>query len=247
MKPRDVPVRFSRLKHMAQSPAHYLASLEDRRDTGPMLFGRACHSAVLGGSFAVYDGERRGKAWESFKAEHDGEDIITATEHDRVRRVADAVAAHPLAARLLTGDRELPIAWERQGRACSSRLDCLGASWVADLKTSNTSEPNRFGRMAIRMGYHAQLAWYQDAARFIGRAAPDAFLVAVETSAPYAVTVMQLTSRALEEGRKLCRIWFERLLTCEEVDVWPGYCESAVDLDVPEELDLLIDGEEVAA
>jgi hypothetical protein len=53
----------------------------------------------------------------------------------------------------------------------------------------------------------------------------------------------------LERGARLCRLWFEQLLVCEESGVWPGYSEAIVDWNDTEGdgVPLLIDGEEVAA
>ncbi len=247
-------VRFSHLKKMALSPAHYRASLEEPKDTGPMAFGRLVHSMVLEGDFVVYDGERRGNAWKDFAAEHAGKDIYTIKEADRAKRIAEAVRNHPLAGMLLVGDRELHVQWETMGRACSSRLDVIGTGWLgngrpflSDLKTTVSSEPGKFSRDAIWRGYHAQAAWYQDAAAFIGRPVEDVFLTAVETEAPFAVTVLHLTPRLLEQGRKLCRLWLERLLACEAADEWPAYAQSIVDLDAAEDFALVIDEDDEAA
>lgn len=59
--------------------------------------------------------------------------------------------------------------------------------------------------------------------------------------------MLRLTPRALEEGEKLNRSWIERLDGCELADEWPGYTQSILDLDVPDDASdaLLIDGEEV--
>ena len=71
-------------------------------------------------------------------------------------------------------------------------------------------------------------------------------LLAVESTAPYVVTVFRVTERALEQGRRTYRLWFERLMACEEADEWPGYVQSVVPLDVPES-DEVTFGEEEAA
>ena len=64
---------------------------------------------------------------------------------------------------------------------------------------------------------------------------PDAaYIVAVEPVAPYAVTVLRFTARALEQGRATYRAWLERLLVCRGVfDSFPPYAQSIVELDVP--------------
>lgn len=245
------PVRFSSLKHIGRSPAHYRAALEASYDSPAMLFGRVVHAMVLGhGSWTVYEGERRGKAWSDFKADNEGVDIITAQEFRRARDCADAVLNDPVAAPFLVGDRERRIEWTHNGRACRGTPDVIGADFITDLKTTTDASPGLFSRAALRMGYHAQLAWYQHGVEAaLDRTCPSGVLIAVESKAPYAVTVLRLTDRAIAAGHKTWVAWFERLVACEESGVWPGYSQSIVDLDVPDEdafEGLLIDGEEIA-
>ena len=238
------PVHYSRLHLMAKSPAHYKAAeTYPREDTLSMRIGRLVHSLVLGGDYVVYDGTRRGKAWDAFVAENEKRDIVTASEFATAEPVATAVKANDNAMRLLTGDLEIRREWSVAGRAVAGRLDCLGAGFVTDLKTTTNAEPGWFARQAIRMGYHAQLAWYLDGAAFPTEA--RAFIVAVETTPPNVVTCFELSPRALDMGRRTYRLWMERLLVCEASDTWPGYVESIIPLDSPEDETLLIDGEEI--
>jgi hypothetical protein len=95
-------VNWSTLKHMAKSPLHYKHACENTRDDTPAFaFGRYVHAlvfephrvaeryAVLDGSFKldyiVYEGgDRRGKVWEAFKAEHSGRLILKPAEADAI-------------------------------------------------------------------------------------------------------------------------------------------------------------------
>lgn len=242
---RTLPVRFSNLKAMARSPRHYAhRALTRFEPTAAMRLGTLVHSAVLGAAhddegnpIAFYDGERKGNAWKDFKAANDGAEIFTTAELEKAKPIAAAALSDPLAMQFLAGQREKHIAWEHCGRACSSRLDVLGrhaaGAFVADLKTTSDASVMGFQRQAWKMSYAAQLAFYSDAAAHIGVECVDAYLVAVETSAPYAVTVHRLTKRALDEGRRTYRAWFERLLVCESSRDWPGYALSACEMDVP--------------
>lgn len=244
------PLHFSDLKRMALSPAHYLAGLGNDHDKPAMRFGRLVHTLVLGGpAVAVYEGERRGNAWKAFRAENEGREIVTRSELDEATNVARAVLSSEVARPYLIGERERPVEWTTNGRRCATRgIDVLGSTFLADLKTTNCAEPGRFSRACLRMAYHGQLAWYQDAAASIGRHVDEAFIIGVETAPPYAVTVLRVTPRTLHEGRKLSRLWLERLLACEAANEWPGYVQSVVDLDVAEDdVGLIIDGEEIAA
>lgn len=240
-------LHFSTLKLMAKSPAHVKAAVETGwQPTRAMNQGTLIHALVLGGDYVVYDGSRRGKKWEAFEVEHEGRFIVTRKEHDEARRAADAVLSHPLAGPLLEGRKEWSWTAKMYGRKCAGRIDVAGRNTV-DLKSGNDMEPGRFSRTCLRMGYNAQLSWYQDARRALGEDPGEAYIVGVESKAPFAVTVLRVTPRALLEGQKMTRLWLERLAACEAADEWPGYVQSVVDLDIVEDAELIIDGEEVAA
>jgi hypothetical protein len=234
---------------MARSPAHYRESLESTwKPSAAMELGSAVHALVLGGPDVVaYPGAvRRGKEWDGFKAEHEGDLILLGADYEKAQRMADAVGKNANARRVLEGRREQPIDWSIGSRACRSTPDVVGNGFVTELKTTNTAEPARFQWQALRMAYHAQLAFYLEAVRSSAAAEQpqEAYIVAVESSAPFPVTVLRLTNRALDQGARMFRLWFERLLTCEASGVWPGYCEAIVDLDVPDEDMELTFGEE---
>ena len=240
------PVRFSRLKLMQLSPAHYRdATVEE---TSAMERGTAVHSILLGGAPVMYypGPVRRGKEWDAFEAANAHAQILTRSDYDTAHRMADAVRANDLAMSVLKGQHEVEIAWKMLGRACGSRVDVVGADYVTELKTCRSADPRAFQWQALRMHYHAQLSFYQDAVRHGGGKALDAYIVAVESAPPHVVTVLQLTERALEQGRRSVRLWFERVLQCEQAGEWPGYCQSVVPLDAPEDEEELIFGDEAA-
>lgn len=249
--PRSVPVRFTNLKRMAESPAHYLAAISNPFEpSAAMRLGTITHRLLLGGSLVTFDGSRRGKAWESFKADHADEEIFTASEIDQARPMVGAVLRNALAMEWLEGVHEKTIRWAYNGRDCQSTPDVYHPEFrrVGDLKTCRTSKPENFRRDAIARKYPEQLAFYGEA---LGLEVSDPHvLIAVESSSPYAVTVMRLTERAVEMARRQNRIWMERLAVCETTNEWPGYCQSVVELDIADEEDgdgfsLNIDGEEV--
>jgi hypothetical protein len=250
MDPKAMTPHFHDLKRLARSPAHYLAGLGvESEDTAAFRFGRLVHALTLGGPVHVFEGARRaGKEWEAFAAAHNERDIYKRDEVDAARRVSDAVKAHPIASKFLDGAHEVPAVWSMYGRKVATRgIDICNPRFICDLKTTSNAEPYTFQRGALRYAYHAQCAMYVDAARDMNLDVQHAFVIAVETAAPYAITVHQLTPRMLEEGRKLVRSWIERLRACEEANEWPGYVQSIVDWDVVEEAGLIIDGEEIAA
>lgn len=249
--PLTIPVRFSRLKLMCRSAAHYLhAVTHERPDTGAYKLGRAVHRTVLQGyEPTVYDGRRAGKEWEAFAASHEvAEDILNVREAEQAHAVSQAVLNTPHAMELLAlGDIERTLHWALDGRHCQGTPDVFTAGRVVDLKTCRDAHPERLMRDALRYAYHAQLAWYLDGVRLSGAGTPsEAYIVAVESTPPHPVTVLRLTPHTLDLGARQCRLWLEHLRSCEQSGQWPGYCQSVVDFDAPdaEGLSLVIDGEE---
>lgn len=239
--PRALPVRFSRLKKMSDSPAHYYAACQradNDEETIAMRMGSGVHALVLQQPIIRYDGRRAGSDWREFAAEHAGMVILNPREWAEATAIANSILSHKEASTILLDGTalELPIAWSYLDRECSSRPDAVGRWHIADLKTARTSKPGLFAREAIRMHYHAQLAFYDEAHHSLtGEHFSNHYLVAVEKSDPYPVTVYRLTERSLDLGRRLNRLWMEQLLACESSNEWPGYAESIVDLDAPDD------------
>lgn len=238
----DLEVRFHHLKLAGtKSPAHLRALLErDRgRSSSAMEKGSAVHALVLGGApVTFYPGPvRRGKKWEKFRDEQPaGTLVLSRDDYDAAHGMAEAVARHADAVALLGGERERTLRWKELGVSCRATPDAtVYASHVTELKTCESAEPGQFQRQAIRYGYHAQLAWYRQAVEALKLGKPsEAYVVAVESSDPYPVTVLRVTERAMDAGARLVCLWFERLRACLEADEWPAYVQNIVDLDVPD-------------
>jgi hypothetical protein len=231
-------VRYSRLKLMALSPAHYQAWAD--KETAAMERGRAFHSMVLGGPEVMpYPGKvRHGKEWEAFAAANENAMILNRTDYALAAGMAEAVLRHRDAPRVLAGEHEVEIDWSCLGRPCQSHVDVIGEGGlvVTELKSSVSSSPDRFPFLAHRMNYAGQLAFYRQAVEAT-RAVKvrDVYVVAVEQTPPHVVTVMRAEDDFLELGDKTVRIFMERLLACEAANEWPGYVQSIVPLHAPAE------------
>ncbi|HEY1814855.1 MAG TPA: PD-(D/E)XK nuclease-like domain-containing protein [Kofleriaceae bacterium] len=252
--PRTVPVRFSRLKNMAKSPAHYLAAVqEDADDSLAMRLGRGVHAMLLGMPVVKFTGkQRRGKDWDSFKAANADKEILNANEWAQAEGMSTAVHRHRQAHDLLFAagvELERTIEWELNGRKCTSRPDSRRTNdLLVDLKTTRCSEPRKFSRDAQFMGYHAQFSFYGEAIRTeTGRAPKDNYVVAIESKRPYVVTVLEVVPRTIAEGEKCWRLWWERLAVCEAANEWPGYTQTIEPFDLSDDGDtvLIVDGEEM--
>lgn len=229
-------IRFSELKQMARSPAHFMCSLQTPFEQTPaMRLGSLVHCVLLGGDWHVFEGTRRGKAWDEFQAEHDGELIVTPSELATATAIRDHVRQNPLAMAALTGQHEVELFRDFAGRKLGGTLDVLGDGFITDLKTTHDASPDRFPWQLRKMSYDAQLDWYAELARANGHRVDHCRVVAVETKPPYAVTVFRVLPRQLEAGAMKWRGWLEMLFACEASGVWPEYSEAEVDIDVPEE------------
>src|SRR5690554_570718 len=227
-----LPVRFSRLKKMALSPKHYVsACAEEFEQTREMRIGTAVHRLVtgVGGQPVVYEGTRRGKAWDAFKAEHADKLIVNTTEWDTIQRCAESVHAHPKARALLQagGSIEREMEWTVFGLPARGTPDQFNENFILDLKTTKFAQPQAFKRDAARRAYHAQLDWYATGVeKALGFRPEEAVIIAVETNPPYLTTVVRCSDEILKEGRRLWENWFVRLQECMASGEYGGYNEE---------------------
>ena len=238
----DNRVRFSRLKLISRSPAHYL-SYQDR-GTQAKDKGTAVHAILSGQSVTCYDKKtdtgrsapRRGKDWEAFKAANDNKIILSASEYDDVCGMVDAVRKCREADEPLNGTPEETLSFSLMGLPFRSTPDVRGVSHWTEIKTCQSSAPGRFAWQAFKMGYHAQMWLHGFGCRQVyGKGYDTGYVVAVESTKPYPVVVYKLKPNALELGEKMVRLWTETLKGCIASGQFPGYAQSVMDLDVPEQ------------
>jgi PDDEXK-like domain of unknown function (DUF3799) len=247
-----LPIRFSYLKALGRSPAHCKLAMDTDRyklaeePNVALERGTALHHVVFGTKKVIPYTEgkvRRGKEWEMFQEVNAGALILTAGEYETVARMGEAVARNELVVNLIyDGIYEQTHYWHHAGRKCRGTVDVLDLDHMVDLKTCEDSRPNQFQWATRRYSYHAQMAWYVDGIgkmragmRSTWDPPSSAYIIAVESKPPYPVVVLKLTDRALELGRKQYSLWLERFMACEQSGEWPGYAQSIVDLDVPED------------
>jgi hypothetical protein len=251
--PELEPLRFSRLKLMSKSAAHFQAGFGG--ESSAMRKGTAVHSYMLGGADKVvlYEGGARNpkfKVWQEFQAANDGKLILIPSELGAADGMRRSLEAHPRAMELLAGIQEQRIDWVDMGRACRGTPDVVhlipdgkgGAKKIGvELKTCVTSHPERFAWQCRKMSYHAQCAWYKHGLErsmaYPAGPVTEFFVVAVESTAPYPVTVFRFDEESLIMGHKQNRLWLEQLLGCERSGHFPAYTECDVALTVLEDGD----------
>lgn len=234
---RTLPVHWTELKQVGQSPLHYKCAVEAGRriqpPTAPMRFGSCVDALTFGhAAVVVFKGKtRRGEEWQKFEADNADKLIVSVAEYERAVACARALQEHPDAIRLLEGERQKTIAWELDGRACVSTLDVIyPGRHQSDLKTAKTVQPQKLKWAAAKLGYHGQAWFYGEAAKHakLGEDLPK-YIVAVESIPPFDVAILHLAPSILASGERLARSFFTRLLSCEKCNEWPGQAQSIVE------------------
>lgn len=259
--PRTIQTRYSLLKTMALSPAHYLEACQTEQDDSmrsrlsifakdrkeAFRVGNAIDVMIKAGSdeeaqklVRVYPGRRdpRIQAFQQYRerAAEDGvKEILIASEMAVVRGVVEALRAREDAMRLLFDGTivEQRIDWAWMGKPVRSTPDARCSRYTVDLKSAMSSEPEAFKRQARRLFYHCQAELYGTAMEAVGEGRPaDAFVIAVEKSRPHPVTIFRFTAEMLDVARKTNRLWIERLLACEAANHWPPYAPAPAVIDL---------------
>lgn len=239
---------WSRLRVIGESPLLYQHQLQHgREDTRSMAAGRALHAALLEPEryadphqWAVYPGQRRGKAFEMFKRAYPNAHIRTQAEADVVACQVQALHKHRDAGYLLRcpAYMERVAFWHGDGRLNKAKIDALipFGDWrlvLVDLKTTRSVEPSKFQASAEEFGYFGQLAHYATGIETLTGVTPIVFIMAVENTPPYDVGLFHITPETLENGRRQRASLLSTLAQCEATDVWPGRVAELTTLERP--------------
>lgn len=233
-------VSRSELWWIHESPQKFKFFKEHPGEPTPaLLFGQVFHKLALEpdtffDEYAVAPGvDRRTKegkqAWADFMDEHADKAIIPAEMYAQAMEMCDALAAEPLAVKLLAGAREVAYFWtdDETGEECKCRVDCLNTAYsrpiVVDVKSATDASTEAFTRDAIKYGYDFQSAMYSEGvAKHIGQM-PLFVFIAVEKEPPYAVNILQADELLLRRGRNLFRDYIGIYHDCKQSGNWYGY------------------------
>lgn len=181
---------------------------------------------------------RRGKKWDEFTQLHAGKLLVTEDEAEVAEAIAESVRGDAIAARYLaSGNAEVSMTWDLDGRPCKGRADWITAidckPVIVGLKTARDCRPFQFGAAAARFGYALQWAFYQDGFAAITGETPRMVEIVVESEAPHAVVTYQIPDDVLEYGRDEYRRLISILDECLRSDTWPGPCDAEQILTLP--------------
>jgi hypothetical protein len=240
----DEGLHFSDLKKIGTSAAHFIHGRKQPRTmTGPMRLGMIVDRILTGGRVPpTYPGSskgnmnRQGGEWKEWAADQvlkhgwKLDELATKDESDQADEIARAVSLDEVAMFYLTGRPQVALTWTSMGvKRVTRGIDVVGDGWISDLKITHSADPARLMRHAESMLWHAQLADYREAcSQNKISTANGVYLVAIESSAPYVATVLDVTPAMLEEGDRCLHLWIEKFKMCAAANAWPGYAQLPV-------------------
>jgi hypothetical protein len=209
-------------------------------ESDAMDFGTCFHSLLLEGriDYAVhpetYPSSEGEKPWrwnanfcKEWEKEQEGKKILSKAEAEQIEAMVAAVHDVAELRPFLAGQREVSVFAEKDGYPVKSRIDLLPKEGpVIDFKKARNPHPEAFLRQAIEKRYHLAAAWNLDCLRWAGDTRTEFWLVAVEATPPFDVSILKFQDMAgtfLRVGRVKARAAFQKLKNAYAEDRWPSY------------------------
>lgn len=237
----------SGIDRLLECPALYKAWLDgvsEEKESAALAFGSLAHLLTLqpqefGSQYAVTDlnlATKEGKAWKA--ALPDGVQAVKNDDYEKAQMMAEAVRDHPQAKMLFQNyTAEQPVYWTFDGVPCKAKPDLVaevfGRRYIADLKTTESVNPEAIRKSIAKWGYHRQAAWYLSGMEAAGKPCDAFIFIFVEKTYPYLVTMCQLDDDALAKGMEECLRAVSILKECRTSGTWPCYTREIITLGLP--------------
>jgi len=181
---------------------------ELRKETLPMIFGRAYHVAMLepnefNDKVLVFNSATRTtKGYKEFKADNPkAPTIILQKEYDKIMYMQDVLFSHDEVKDLLQkeGEREIANAWKDEDTNvfCKGKADYRNGTTLIDLKTTGDGSHWGFSNSCKKYGYDRQSAFYMD-----GFGCDEFVFITQEKERPYNVSIFYAGDEFIERGRQ---------------------------------------------
>ena len=174
------------------------------------------------------------------KTEAAGKLVVSPADWKRAHDMADAVRGHKAAAEILAAcpQREVSAYAEIEpGVMIRGRFDLLGDGLIADYKTCQDADPDRFGRTAHDYGYNISAAVYLLLAELLGLNVDTFKFINVEKERTpggnYRVSVVQLDDLYIAKGLRDFKEAVRRWVALGKVVDLPNYPDEAVIVGMP--------------
>ncbi len=233
-------LNFSSARHLLRSPAHYKAALEEPEDELKYIVGKLAHAMILEGKdlrhlYAIKPAglsmaTQVGKKWKSEQTLP----ILKEEDANRVPRMAEAIANHPIASGALKRcpRREVYFEIVYRGVRIKSMLDAMGGVpgrtrliQICDIKTTTDAREHSFAKRVVDLDYDMQACWYKSMFGDPGQS--DFVWIAVENFAPFAVNVFYPGGEMERSGQIKMDAAVDTYKECQRVNKWAA-CDSPV-------------------
>lgn len=170
-----------------------------------------------------------------------GQVPLLAKDWSKVREMVHAVqeqlADHHARPHLFfAGKPEQAMVWEEDGVTCRALIDWLHDDFSAcdDLKsTARSANPEAWSRTMWSTGGPTQAAFYIRGVKALTGLEPEFRFCVVETSQPYALSVISLSPDALALAEAKVERAIKTWRQCMETDRWPAYTTRVAYAEAP--------------
>ena len=206
--------------------------------------GTCTHSMVLEDGKGMVRGPdtRRGKAWTDLyeEAQANGETLLTASDYDLAQNIAHSVVFHPAGRRMARGTTINEASFFATDPDTGLEIKCRPDSYwqeqgvVYDLKTCQDASPRGVAKDMMAYGYAIQAAFYLHVMQQAGMKADRFVFVNVEKTAPFAVSVNELSEEFLEWGKQQMHKTLSKIKEASDDGYYPtGWSDSVNVIELP--------------
>lgn len=202
------------LKKIAKTSLHHAVTSEVS-ESDALNFGNAVHTLTFepetfDSRFIVIPKiDKRNNEGKALAARYEelaqGKTILTEEQLKGAKECVANIMAHPIASMMIVGgEAEYSYYSEcsETGLKQKCRPDYFLAGSLIDLKTTRDASAHAFKMQSLTLGYHIQAAYYLDVFNKANEEkATDFYFIAVENTAPYAVSVFKMGSVEIDLGR----------------------------------------------
>ena len=213
--------------------------------TSAMAIGTAVHSFVLENGADIVKGPetRRGKAWTDLQEEADANDytLLTTSDYDLARGVADSVLFHPAGQRIAY-DNDSTIneaSFFVTDPDSGLKLKCRPDSYwpdkgvLYDIKTCRDASERGVKADFHSFGYALQAVFYMHVLGLAGYSADQFVFINVEKTGSYEISTNILSNEYLAWAEAEMHSTLRKIADANEAQVWDtGWNETRV-IDLP--------------
>ena len=166
---------------------------------------------------------------------------VTKKELELGLSMANAVRENHEAMKLLDGAiKERSMYADIMGTPLRARPDAYKENILLEVKSTRDASEKEFAKQIANLYYHVSLVHY---AHVMEECAPEKLtfeeidyrFIVVENTPPHSVAIYTPSERMIYVGNELWKEALEKLQSCLENDIWPGYTEpgTSEEIDLP--------------